>query len=220
MMCFMIISLSAAAMQINLVEGVPVANPRQLVEEGIKLGNAQLLRKAWSHYESALKLSGGSDTGYLELGQIYFHLSLLGVSTEEDFETAEFFARKAIFEDPHDADAHRSLGLILAGRGAFLDALDQLNVALHLNPANEYLIYDLAALHLALHQPKKTIEFLEGRNHKSAWAYVVLAMAWSQQNSRGRAILNLYKARQLGFSHYWIDRMLEQFSEELKMNFN
>ncbi|NCB37762.1 MAG: hypothetical protein EOM80_03245 [Erysipelotrichia bacterium] len=212
---------NVSALSIRILEGgVPVLEPQKMVEEGLRQGNAALLRQAWQHYADAVKLSENTDAGYLELGKIYFYLSLLGDANQSDFDTAEFYAKQAIDRDPQNADAHRALGLILAGRGAFLDAFGELSLALNLNPGNEFLICDIAALHLALHQPIKTIEYLEGRNHKSGWAYVVLAMAWSQQNQKGKAILNLMKARKLGFSGYWIDTMLGQFAEEFHLPLN
>ncbi|MDD3000461.1 MAG: hypothetical protein PHF29_01765 [Candidatus Riflebacteria bacterium] len=203
-------------MPITVVEGgVPLGVPAQMIDEGMRLGNAEMLRRAWEHYKKSATLDDNSSHAYLELGRIYFYLSLLGESTQHDFDFAEQRARDAIAKNPEDSDAHRSLGLILAGRGAFLDAYEELTLALSLNPTNEFLICDLATLHLALHEPRKTISYLEGYNHKSGWAYVVLAMAWSQREQKGKAILNLLKAKKLGYSGYWIDTMLKQFSDEL-----
>lgn len=215
------LATNVSALTINVLEGgIPIVEYQKMVDEGLRLGNAELLRQAWTHYEDAVKFAEGNSTGYLELGKIYFYLSLLGDSTQADFETAEFYARRAVSDDPRNADAHRALGLVLAGRGAFLDAFEELTLALNLNPTNEFLICDLASLHLALHQPIKTIEYLEGRNHKSGWAYVVLAMAWSQQNQKGKAILNLLKAKKMGFTGYWIDTMLGQLAEEFNLPLN
>lgn len=215
-------AISASALSIRVVEGgVPLVSPNELIEEGIRLGSVDLLRQAWRHYEDSLLFDEKqAKTAYLELGKIYFHLSLLGYSTQSEFDTAEYYARQAVERDPENSDAHRALGLIFAGRGAFLDAYEELTLALYLNPANEYLIYDLAALHLALRQPVKTIEYLEGRNHKSGWPYVVLAMAWTQQEQRGKAILNLLKAKKLGYSGYWVDTMLSQLADEVKLPLN
>ncbi|MBU1108624.1 MAG: hypothetical protein KKB51_18255 [Candidatus Riflebacteria bacterium] len=221
-------AMTASALSIRVVEGgVPYVEPRELIEEGIRQGNVDLLHQAWRHYEDSLVLfedgkavEDEAKTGYLELGKIYFHLSLLGYSTQSEFDTAEYYARQAVAKNPEDSDAHRALGLVFAGRGAFLDAYEELTLALYLNPSNEFLIYDLAALHLALRQPIKTIEYLEGHNHKNGWPYVILAMAWTQQGQRGKAILNLFKARKLGFSGYWVDTMLAQLSEELKLPLN
>lgn len=205
----------ASALSIRVLEGgIPIIDPHKMVEDGMRLGNTELLREAWRHYEESVSLPDTFGKGYLELGRIYFYLSLLGTSTDSEYNLAESFARQAIERDPQNADAHHALGLILAGRGAFLDAFEELTLALHLNPTNEFLIVDLASLHLALHQPIKTIEYLEGRSHKNGWAFVVLAMAWSQQNQKGKAILNLLKARKMGYGGYWIDTMLGQFAEE------
>lgn len=213
--------MTASALSIRVVEGgIPLFNPQEMIEEGIRMGSVDLLRQAWQHYEDSLLLEDQDRTGYLELGKIYFHLSLLGYSTQSEFDTAEYYARLAVDRNPENSDAHRALGLIFAGRGAFLDAYEELTLALYLNPANEFLIYDLAALHLALRQPVKTIEYLEGYNHKSGWPYVVLAMAWTQQEQRGKAILNLLKAKKLGYSGYWVDTMLRQLSEEVKLPFD
>ncbi len=215
------LSTCTSALSIRVVEGgVPLVNPHEIIERGIRSGDASLLREAWLHYESSLKYSGVPTEGYLELGKIYFYLSLLGASTESDFDTAEFYARQAAASDPDNSDAHRALGLILAGRGAYLDAFEELTLAFYLNPTNELLIYDLASIHLALHQPIKSIEYLEGRNHKNGWAYVVLAMAWIQQGQKGKAILSLMKAKKLGYSDYWINSMLNQLSEELSLPLN
>lgn len=213
-----IFATSASALSIRVLEGgIPIIEPHKMMEDGLRLGNTELLRQAWRHYEDSVTLPEGMGNGYLELGRIYFYLSLLGSSNESDYNLAERFARQAIADNPENADAHHALGLILAGRGAFLDAFEELTLALHLNPTNEFLLVDLASLHLALHQPVKTIEYLEGRSHKTGWAYVVLAMAWSQQNQKGKAILNLLKARKMGFGGYWIDTMLAQLAEEFKL---
>lgn len=206
---------SVIAMPVTIIEGVPVVDSRQLVEEGIRLGNSELLRQAWQHYEEMISLSGATPLASLEMGKIYYHLSLLGQSTEEDYDTAEFFARQAVADNPVNSDAHHALGLILAGRGAYLDAFEELNLAWHLNPGNELLIYDLAAMHITLRQPRKTIEMLEGKNHESGWPYVLLAMAWAQQQQKGKAIINLMKAKKLGHSGYWVDQMFNQLSQEL-----
>lgn len=210
--------IQANAIPLRVLEGgIPMVDPQDLIDEGIRLGSSELLRQAWQHYEDSLSLSGATPMASLEMGKIYYHLSLLGESTEEDFDTAEFFARQAVDDNPESADAHRALGLILAGRGAYLDALEEINLALYLNPGNQLLIYDLAALHIALHQPKKTIELLEGRNHDSGWPYVVLSLAWMQQNQRGKAILSLMKAKKLGYSGYWIDQIMGQLADDLDL---
>ncbi len=215
-----IFATSASALSIRVLEGgIPIVDPHQMVDDGLRLGNADLLRQAWKHYEESVSLPESTGNGYLELGRIYFYLSLLGDSNQTDYDLAESFARKAIADNPQNSDAHHALGLILAGRGAFLDAFEELTLALHLNPTNEFLLVDLASLHLALHQPIKTIEYLEGRSHKNGWAFVVLAMAWSQQGQKGKAILNLLKARKMGYGGYWIDTMLGQFADEFKLPF-
>lgn len=216
--CLLIMVSSANALPVHILEGgIPVIDPQQLVQEGIRMGNAEALRQAWKHYEDMISLSGATPLSSLELGKIYYHLSLLGESTEEDFDTAEFFARQAVADNAVSPDAHHALGLILAGRGAYLDALEELTLALHLNPRNELLVYDLAALHISLRQPQKTIEMLEGKNHSSGWPYVILAIAWSQEMQKGKALINLMKARRLGYSDYWINHMLGQLSQELNL---
>ncbi len=206
---------------IHVMEGgVPYASPDALIEEGIRLGSAELLRKAWSHYEDSLKINEDAKDGFLELGKIYFHLSLMGISTEKEFETARRYAGKAVKNNPEDPQAHQALGLTFAGRGAFLEAFEELTIAFHLNPGNEYVYCDLAALHLALQQPKKTIELLEGRNLKNGWSYLVLAMAWLHQDKKGKAVLNLMKAKKLGYEGYWLDRALKRLSKELNLPLN
>ena len=218
LICLVLMTSIGWALPIQVLEGgIPFADPQQLIDEGVRLGNSNYLREAWKHYEESLKLSEKYEDGYLELGKIYFHLSLLGASTEDEFYAAKNYVQVAIENNPEDPDAHRAMGLILAGRGAFIDAVDELTLALHLNPGNEYIICDLAALHLALHQPKKTISYLEGRNLKDGWSYLVLAMAWLQQNSKGRAILNLMKAKKLGYSGYWLKRAMKKLSKEVNL---
>jgi tetratricopeptide (TPR) repeat protein len=211
----------AFAVSIHVMEGgVPFASPDALIEEGIRLGSAELLREAWSHYEDSLKMDEEAKDGYLELGKIYFHLSLMGISTEKEFETARLYAGKAVEQNPDSPQAHRALGLTFAGRGAFIEAFEELTIAFHLNPGNEYVYCDLAALHLALQQPKKTIELLEGRNLKNGWSYLVLAMAWLHQDKKGKAVLNLMKAKKLGYEGYWLDRALKRRSGELGLPLN
>ncbi len=213
--CMLLAFSQAHSMPVTIIEGgIPVIDPQQLIDEGIRLGNKELLRQAWKHYENMISLSGANPFTTLEMGRIYYNLSLLGESTEEDFDTAEFFARQAVSDSPSDSDAHHALGLILAGRGAYLDAFEELSLAWHLNPVNQLLIYDLAAIHISLHQPEKTIEMLEGKNHQSGWPYVLLAMAWAQESQKGRAIINLMKARRLGHSGYWVEQMIDRLSVE------
>lgn len=205
------------AVSINLIEGaVPVGSPEEMLKEGIRLGNSVLLKQAWKHYADAAE-DNGAKKAYLELGKIYFYLSLLGQSTQLEHDTARDLACKAVAQSPKSSDAHRALGLVLAGEGAFLDAYQELTLALYLNPTNEFLIYDLALLHVALKQPEKALDYLEGHNYKSAWPYVIMAMANTQMKRHGKAIVNLYKARYLGFADSLINSMLEQLSDELEI---
>lgn len=218
---FLSFTTSASALKLTFLEGgLPFADISQLIEEGIRLGDVHMLRLAWEQCEKSIKLSGATTTNVLDLGRIFFNLSLLGDSTNEDFEFAENVAKELIEQYPQDSDAQRALGLILAGRGAYLDAFDKLLLALQLNPANEFVIYDLATLHVALHQPQNVISVLESKNLNSSWGYVVLAMAWIQQNCRGRAILALYRARHKGLGNYWVEQMLNSLSLDLKLPLN
>lgn len=194
--------------------GIPVIPPAQLVEEGMRLGNVDYLRRAWSHYENSVNLGAGMNKGYLELGKIYFYLSLLGDSTQNDFDKANKYVTKAVINNPDSADAHHAMGLILAGRGAYLDGLQELTLAANLKPGDEFLICDLAMLHLAAHEPKKAISLLEGKSLKTGWSYIVLAMAWSQENQKGKAILNLLKAKKSGYTGYWLNEMTKRLSAE------
>ena len=84
----------------------------------MRLGNIEMLRRAWEHYKKSAILDNEQIVLILNW-VIYFYLSLLGESTEHDFAFAEQQARDAIAKNPEDSDAYRSLGLILAGRGAF-----------------------------------------------------------------------------------------------------
>lgn len=197
--------------------GIPVVEAKKLVDDGMRLGNAAYLRKAWGYYENSILIDGNSRNASLELGKIYFYLSLLGDSTQNDFDKAKEYADKAIQLNPESADAHRALGLILAGRGAVLDGLSELTLAVNLNPGNEYLLGDLAMIHLAAHQPKKAISLLEGKSLQNGWSYLVLSMAWSQQNKKGKALLNLLKAKKKGYAGYWLDEMMAELAKSTRL---
>lgn len=218
---FVISAISADAMSIRVVEGVPLGNFKSMVEEGLRLGNAELLRKAWEHYESAIKFEGEKEsaaTAYLELGKIYFYLSLLGRSTEEDYSLVEEYAKKNLEQNPNDPNAHRALGLIFAGHGSYMDAFEEFNLALKLNPTNELVICDMASLHIALHQPDKTIEYLERIKANNGWNQILLAMAYSQKQMNGRAYLAINRAEKLGYKGYWVDTMKKTLSKQMGIN--
>lgn len=217
---FVSASISADALSIRVLEGgVPVADYQSLVEEGLRLGNSELLRTAWNHYKDAIDFNEDesfASCSYLELGKIYFYLSLLNCSTDEDYNIAESYIRKALDEYPDEAEAHRALGLIFAGHGAYMDAYEELSLALRLNPTNSMVICDMASLHLALHQPDKTIEYLEKLNGKNnGWSQVVLAMAYSQKELNGRAYLALKRAENFGYKGYWVEKMKDTLKEKL-----
>ena len=217
-LAFVSISMNSYALSIRVVEGVPLGNYEAMIEDGLRLGNAELLRKAWEHYENAIKFGNDSNVAadsYLELGRIYFYLSLLNCSTEEEFFKAESYAKKIISNSPNSSDAHRALGLIFAGHGSYMDAFDELNLALKLNPTNDLVICDMASLHLALHQPDKTIEYIEKLKQNNGWNQILLAMAYSQKNLNGRAYLALSKAERLGYKGYWVDKMKENISNKI-----
>lgn len=220
--CFLFCFLFAVcgnlwAVSISFIEGaVPVGSPAEMVEDGIRVGNSLLLKRAWGCYAGAAA-DNSAKAAYLELGRIYFHLSLLGQSTQQQHDTARSLACKAVAKHPKSSDAHRALGLVLAGEGAFLDAYQELTLALYLNPANEFLIYDLAVLHVALREPEKALDYLSGARRRGAWPYVIAAMANVQMNNRGKAIINLYKARYLGFSDAMLETMLEQLTGDLEI---
>ena len=218
---FMTITISASALSIRVVEGVPLGDYEAMVEDGLRLGNSELLRTAWNHYEEAINFENKDDiaaASYLELGKIYFYLSLLGCSTEDDFFRAESYARKLLNESPDDSDAHRALGLIFAGHGSYMDAFEEFKLALKLNPTNELVICDMASLHLALHQPDKTIEYLEQLKANRGWNQILLAMAYSQKDLNGRAYLALRRAEKLGYKGYWVDSMKQKLSEKISVN--
>ena len=221
-LAFIAVTLNAEALSIRVIGGVPVGDYKAMVEEGLRLGNAELLRKAWNHYEKAMKFEDDNNfaaSSYLELGKIYFYLSLLGCSTEDEFLKAENYARRALKVFPDDSDAHRALGLIFAGRGNYIDAFGELNLALKLNPTNEMVICDMASLHIALHQPDKSIEYLEKIKKSNGWNQILLAMAYSQKNLNGRAFIALSKAEKLGYKGYWVDTMRKTLSNRLGVNF-
>lgn len=219
---FLFSAISAEALSIRIIEGVPLGNYKAMVEEGLRLGNIELLKKAWQHYEKAIKFDeeeGVAASSYLELGKIYFYLSLLGSSTDDEYFKAENYARRVLKVYPQDPDAHRALGLIFAGRGAYVDAFEEFSLALKLNPANDLVICDMASLHLALHQPNKTIDFLENIRKTSGWSQILLAMAYSQKNMNGRAMLALSRAEKMGYNGYWVDTMRKSIAKKLNINF-
>ena len=218
LLAFVGITLNAEALSIRVVEGVPVGDYKSMVEEGMRLGNSELLRTAWSHYENAIKFGDDEEiaaSSYLELGKIYFYLSLLGKSTEEDFLKAEDYAKQMVNDFPDDSDAHRTLGLIFAGRGAFMDAFDEFYLALKLNPANSLILCDMASLHLALHQPDKTIECLKDIKNTNGWNQIMLAMAYSQKDQSIKAYMALKKAELIGYKGYWLDTMRSVLTKKL-----
>lgn len=198
--------------------GIPMGDTQQLVEEGLRLGNEHMLRQAWEAYADAVQLDPDSIEGYKQLGRVYFNLSLIGAANDEDFTRASEYARLLGSRDPGSADAHHLMGVVLSGKGAFLDALDELRLALSLKPANELILCDIASIHLALHQPEETIRILEGKSIRRGWSYYILAMAWLQKGERGRAWLNLLKARKQGFSGYWVDTTLDMLMREIGMS--
>lgn len=208
----------ADAVSVRVLQGgIPVGDLQQLVEEGFRLGNERMLRQAWDAYEKAVHLDPDAIDGYRQLGRVYFNLSLIGATGDADFARASEYARLLEVKEPGSADAHHIMGLVLSGKGAFLDALDELRLALSLKPANELILCDIASIHLALHQPDETIRMLEGKALKRGWSYYILAMAWLQKGERGRAWLNLLKARKQGFSGYWVDTTLEMLMRDIRL---
>ena len=216
---YLIVPSFAAPIQF-IQGGIPLMSPKQLVANGMRLGNVNYLRKAWRHYENAVKLDKKNNSDYLALGRIYFYLSLLGDSTDKDFAEAQKYTKLALDNNPNSANAHRAMGLIMAGRGAFINGLQELTLAAHLNPNNESLNCDLAMLHLAAHEPRKAISLLEGKYLKNGWSYIVLAMAWNQEHKKGRAILNLLKAKRMGYKGYWLKNITKQLAKSSGLPLN
>jgi len=195
--------------------GIPVGNPEQLVREGIRLGNTQLLRQAWDAYEKAVAIDPQYLEGYLQLGRIFFHLSLLSGANEYDFAKAKKYAQTAMDLSPQNPDVHHVMGIVLSGNGAYVDAMDELKLALALNPGNEFIIGDLASIYLALRQPDWAIEYLEGKHLKNGWSYYVLGLAWLQKNQKGKAFLNFKKAEKIGFSDYWLNLAFDSLKRDI-----
>ena len=81
-------------------------------------------------------------------------------------------------------------------------------------------VCDMASLHLALHQPDKTIEYLERLKANKGWNQILLAMAYSQKNLNGRAYLALSRAEKLGYKGYWVDSMKKNLSQKLGIVFS
>lgn len=214
-------ALSAEAVSIRVMDGgIPLGDYHSMVEDGLRLGSTELLREAWTHYEDAIKFDKDqkfATTSYLELGRIYFYLSLLGNATNEDYAKVEGYAKEALYAYPDDSNVHEALGLIFAGKGSYMDAFEELSLALNLNPANEMVLCDMASLHLALHEPDKTIEDLEKTSECNGWGQIILAMAYSQKEQLGRAYLALLRAEKLGYKGYWVDSMRKSLTEKLKI---
>jgi tetratricopeptide (TPR) repeat protein len=186
--------------------GIPVGSPEQLMSEGIRLGNSHLLRQAWNEYEKSVTLAPHKLEGYYQLGRIFFHLSLLRSAGTADSAKALGYARQALALAPQAAESHRILALVFSGKGAYLDAMDELRLAMQLNPGNEFVLCDMAVIHLALRQPAKAVALLEGQSLKNGWSYFVLAVAWMQQGQNGKALINLKKAERSGFVGFWLDQ--------------
>ncbi len=217
LLIFSLVGVASAVSIRVLPGGIPLGSAEQLMREGIRLGSSQLLRQAWDAYEKAVALDPEYLEGYLHLGRIYFHLSLLGNATAEESRKAQYFADILLEKAPEVADAHRLMGMVLSGKGAYLDALQELQLALHLNPGNEFVICDMASIHLALKQPDQTISLLEGRSLRDGWSYYILGMAWLQKGEKGRAMINFKKSRALGFSGYWLDMAFQKLGEDLSL---
>jgi len=192
----------------------------QLMAEGIRLGSSQILRQAWEAYEKALVLNPEFLDGYFKLGRIYFHLSLLGSAAEEDFQKAQRFADLVLKKAPMNPEAHRLMGEVLSGKGAYLDAMQELKLALNMNPGNEFILCDMASIHLALHQPEETISLLEGKSLRDGWSLYILGLAWLQKGEKGRALINFKKAQKRGFSGYWLNLALQALGEDLSLPLN
>ena len=210
-------SLSALSIRV-LPGGIPIGSADQMIAEGTRLGSTQLLRQAWDAYEKAVKMDPKMLNGYLQLGRIYFQLSLLHAANADDFNKAKSYIDKAMAMAPDNQDVHHTMGMVLSGKGEYLDALDELKLALSFNPGNEYVICDLASIHLALRQPDKTIHMLEGKSLKNGWSYFVLAMAWLQKQQKGHALLNLKKAEKIGFSGYWLDLAMDAVKRDISVS--
>lgn len=217
-------SLQCYAVSIKVAEGgLPIVSAEELMNIGIKQGSEIMLRRAWENYEKAININKSYKDGYLKLGRIFFHLSLLGKATEEDIQkinlaSIELSKNKKEETKTDDSDVHWLMGLILAGQGKYLDALNELRLALALRPGNEFIICDLAYIHLALKQPKDAINLLTGINAKDGWTYFLQGLAWLQLNQKGKAIINFMKAQKHGFSGYWLNLALNKLSVETKLN--
>jgi tetratricopeptide (TPR) repeat protein len=60
-----------------------------------------------------------------------------------------YYERQLLIE-PHNTDAHNNLGVALADKGQYVDAVFHLNEALRLNPANENIPFNLGNVYAAL----------------------------------------------------------------------
>ncbi len=215
----LLISGPASAISIRVFPGgIPLGSAQQLMDEGMRLGNTQMLRQAWDAYEKAVKLDPNSSQGYLGMGRIFFYLSMLDAAGPEDVSRAQKLAEVASTGNLAPGDVHYLLGMVLSGKGAYLDAVDELKLALYFNPGNEFILCDLASIHLTLHQSDAIIELLEGKNLRSGWAYLNLAMAWLQKGEKGKAWLNLVKAQKLGYTGYWLEKTKTLIQKDLLIN--
>jgi tetratricopeptide (TPR) repeat protein len=139
----------------------------------------------------------------------------LGEVTEAEGDRATDLARRAVALAPGLPDAHHIMGLVMSGQGRYISALDNLNLAWAMNPGSEFILCDMAAVHLALNQPQETVHLLEGKFLRNGWSYYILALAWAKQGYPGRALINFHKARHLGFGGYWLEKALDGLEKEI-----
>lgn len=73
---------------------------------------------------------------------------------------AEAF-REAIAKDPHQAEAHKMLGIIEGRQGQTADAIRHLEIAHELRPSSPEIAYDLALAYFEAGVPQSTIDVLQ-----------------------------------------------------------
>lgn len=211
------VSGTTSALSIRVLPGgIPFVDADELFRQGLAQSNSRLLRQAWDEYERAIDMSGPKLDSYLKMGRVFFHLSMIGAVTADDARRIDDITSRARELAPDSVQLHHLHGLALAGKGQYPDAVDELRMAMELRPPSEFLLCDLAAIHVAVHQSARTIALLEGKHLRHGWSFAVLAVAWLQQGQPGKAMMNLLKARRLGMRGNWADQLLQQIRPGLE----
>lgn len=123
--------IGACAMPRIIVLDDPLS-PEEHINLGVTYERKGELDNALKEYKVA---SGKLPVAYLYIGNIYFQ--------KNELEEAEFYYKKAIQEDPLNADAHNNLAWLYFIMGENLDEAERLAIkAIELNPAKKAIYFD------------------------------------------------------------------------------